>query len=45
MTNLNTVMKKYGEQVTLFINQRINKSNAPDIIKEACLYSVNAGGK
>ncbi|HPB16397.1 MAG TPA: polyprenyl synthetase family protein [Clostridia bacterium] len=45
MTGLDAFIKEYGNQVTVFINDRINESKAPDIIKEACLYSINAGGK
>ena len=45
MTRLEIFLKTYGSKATAFINQRINESKAPEKIKEACLYSINTGGK
>lgn len=45
MTILEKTISTYGQSVNLFINEIINNSSAPDILKQACLYSINAGGK
>ena len=45
MKNFEEATKRYGDYTTKFINEKINLGKSPEILKEACLYSVNAGGK